>query len=104
MDLIIDTCGLLSLSGFAERALTAETLGRISEADALIVSACSLFEISLKIKRGNLDLAPFSTGRAYWDRVVENYGIEVASVTDKDLVRTGDIGNKYSKDIGYTSA
>jgi len=85
MDLILDTCGLLSLSGFAETTLSSQTCDLISEADTLYVSACSLFEISIKTKKGNLDIAPFPTARSFWERVVERYGLDVESVIDRDF-------------------
>jgi len=80
MDLILDTCALLSLSGLTRRKLKRETLRLISSADTLYVSACSLFELALKLKRKQLELLPFETASAFWDEAVSSYECETLPV------------------------
>ena len=85
MDLILDTCALLSLSGIARKKLSSKTRKLISEADFVFVSACSLFEISLKVKRGQLSVFPFESSRSYWDRALEEYLLESLPVEGEDF-------------------
>ena len=81
MDLILDTCGFLSLVGLADRPLKRACKKRISACDRLLISACSHFEISLKYKRGRLDLADFRDDEALWTKALDHYGIEEIPVT-----------------------
>lgn len=73
------------LPALAAKALSQEASALLSAADTLYVSACSLFEISLKAKRGALDLSPFPTGRSFWERALARYAIESAPVRDRDF-------------------
>jgi len=73
MELILDTCGLLSLVGLSERRLSKQVLHGIEEAEQVYVSSCSLFEIAIKNKKGNLPVRPFGTVLELWDAAVEEY-------------------------------
>lgn len=81
MDLILDTCGLLSLAGIANRKLTEPCLSKIQTAETLYVSACSHFEISLKHKREQLDLGEFDSAMDFWKACVDRYDLTEAPVT-----------------------
>ncbi len=85
MDLILDTCALLSLAGLAQRKLSRATLASIRDANRLGLSACSLFEIALKHKRGNLPLDPFNSPEAFWDEAVGTYACDVVPVDAVDF-------------------
>ena len=85
MDLIPDTCALLSLAGIAERKLTEGTLQMISSAEHVYVSACSLFEISLKFKRDRLNLGRFDFTMDFWDEAVETYALVELPVLSVDF-------------------
>ena len=56
MDVILDTCALLSLAGVADRPLSTRALQAIRDADCVYISACSCFELCLKQKRCSLNL------------------------------------------------
>lgn len=75
MDLMLDTCGLLSLAGLAEKRLAPKTLERIKVAENLYISACSLFEIAIKHKKGNLNLGVFHDAKDLWDKVIATYDL-----------------------------
>jgi PIN domain nuclease of toxin-antitoxin system len=81
MDLILDTCGLLSLAGIAKRMLTDDCLDSIRQADTLYISACSHFEISLKHKRGQLELDDFESPAAFWDACLKAYELSECATT-----------------------
>lgn len=81
MDLMLDTCGLLSLAGLVEKRLSKATLGRIAVADTVYISACSLFEIAIKHKKKGLDLGMFSDARQLWDTVIDEYDLTEIPVT-----------------------
>ncbi len=85
MDLILDTCALLSVSGFARKKLKRKTLELIESADGLYLSACSLFEIALKHKRNQLSLKPFETAKAFWDKAISSYECEVLAIEAEDF-------------------
>lgn len=88
LDLMLDTCALLSLTGIAERKLSRPTLDKISETRALYISSCSLFEISLKLKRQQLKLTPFDDAWAFWQKTINHYDIEVMPVSDSDFLQS----------------
>ena len=44
MDVILDTCALLSLAGLVEKRISAETLDIVRSAYQVGVSSCSLFD------------------------------------------------------------
>jgi PIN domain nuclease of toxin-antitoxin system len=83
MELILDTCGFLSLAGLAERSLTDSTLQQIEEASAVYVSACSLFEILIKNKKGGLPVRPFKNPMALWRTAVKEFTLTVLPVSDE---------------------
>jgi PIN domain nuclease of toxin-antitoxin system len=85
MDLILDTCALLSLSGLGRRKLTKKTLQLICNAGLVSVSACSLFEISLKRKRKQLSLGRFATAQDFWDEAVQSYDLQELPVQAQDF-------------------
>lgn len=73
MDVILDTCGLLSLIGLTDRRLSTKTLDRIRAAANVHVSSCSVFEIAIKHKRQGLDLGIFANAEELWSRAVDEY-------------------------------
>ena len=81
MDLILDTCGLLSLSGAVDKKISKRSKGMVSAATRLCISACSLFEISLKVNKGTLAL-DFESAMDYWDKAINKYEIETIPVSD----------------------
>lgn len=83
MALIVDTCGLLSLVGFADRVLSANAKAAIESADAVYVLSCSLFEIAIKHKKGILDISPFENAMELWERVVSEYELAELPVVGK---------------------
>ena len=70
MDLILDTCGFLSLVGLVQRELSPDCIQAVAQCEQLHISACSLFEISLKHKREQLDLAGFQDAMALWEEAI----------------------------------
>ncbi|MEZ5275300.1 MAG: type II toxin-antitoxin system VapC family toxin [Opitutaceae bacterium] len=85
MDLILDTCALLSLSGLAQKKLTRNTLKLIASSDSLYVSACSLFEVALKAKKEQLKVEPFNSAREFWDEAISRYECLVLPVEAEDF-------------------
>ncbi len=83
MDLILDTCALLSLSGIADKRLSRDCLARIQSATHLYISSCSASEIALKNNRGQLDLGAFQSPEAFWERCIEQYVLSEMSVSGK---------------------
>ena len=85
MELILDTCALLSLAGIARKRLTKRTIQLISAEDHVNVSACSLFEISLKLKRSQLDLGRFRSAKAFWEEATAAYELEDLPILSEDF-------------------
>lgn len=83
MELILDTCGLLSLSGLADRPLSDQTLQVLQSAHTVGVSACSAFEIAIKHKKGTLPLGRFRSTELFWREVVRTYHLEEVAVTSE---------------------
>ncbi|NBB80264.1 MAG: PIN domain-containing protein [Verrucomicrobia bacterium] len=83
MALILDTCGLLSLAGIADKALSQDCLEAIRSAETLYISSCSAFEIALKQKRGQLNLGEFRTREAFWEVCIEKYVLTEVPVSAK---------------------
>lgn len=83
MDLILDTCALLSLSGVADKRLSKDCLAGIQSATHLYISSCSAFEIALKNNRGQLDLGAFQSPEAFWERCIDHYALTEVSVSGK---------------------
>ena len=81
MALILDTCGLLSLSGIADRKLSKNCLAAIHSANPLYISSCSAFEIALKHKRGQLDLDAFQTHGDFWEACIQQYALSEVPVS-----------------------
>jgi PIN domain nuclease of toxin-antitoxin system len=73
MDMILDTCALLSLVGLTERRLSSKALGKIRTADRLAVSACTMFEIAIKHKKRGLDLGAFANPAHFWNTAMKEY-------------------------------
>jgi PIN domain nuclease of toxin-antitoxin system len=73
MELMLDTCGFLSLVGLSERPLGKTTLGVVEEAESIYISACSLFEIAIKHKKGNIAIQPFGSAMELWGKAIEEY-------------------------------
>ena len=85
MDLILDTCALLSLAGIAKKKLKKGTLQLIGRADHVYVSACSLFEVSLKFKREKLDLGRFDSAMKFWAEAMATYELEELPILSVDF-------------------
>ncbi len=81
MDVILDTCGFLSLTGLAEKKLSADTLRVIEEAPSVYVSAGSLFEMAIKHKKNSISLKPFENALALWNTAMEEYRMTELPVT-----------------------
>ncbi len=81
MELMLDTCGFLSLSGLLKKRLSPVTLGKFEGAETVYISACSLFEIAIKHKKGNIDIHPFGNAMELWERAVEEYQLVVLPVS-----------------------
>ena len=85
MDLILDTCGLLSLAGIAQKKLSQNCLKTIASASQVHISSSSLFEISLKHKRSQLDLAKFSSPTEFWQACIKTYELTEQAVAAGDF-------------------
>lgn len=96
MDLILDTCALLSLSGLAQKKLSKRTLQLISSADLLYISACSLFEIALKHKREQLSLSPFATPKAFWSEAINSYEITALAIEPEDFLESANLPEHHN--------
>jgi len=83
MDLILDTCGLLSLAGLADRPLSKQTLKHLREAGKVGVSACSAFEIAIKYKKGALSLGRFTSPDLFWREVLRAYDLDEVPVSSE---------------------
>lgn len=81
MDVILDTCGLLSLIGVAERKLSKNTLDIIQYAEHVYISSCSLFEIATKHKKEKLNISPFKNSFSLWQTIVSDYQMTELSVS-----------------------
>ncbi len=81
MDLMLDTCGLLSLAGLSEKRLSGDALNRIKVAETVYISACSLFEMAIKHKKKNLDLGIFPDARQLWDKVIAEYDLTELAIS-----------------------
>lgn len=75
MDVILDTCALLSLSGLVDRPLSITALEHIKQATLVGISACSSFEIAIKNKKGALPLDPFPSPADFWHTVLHRYDL-----------------------------
>jgi len=78
--MILDTCGLLSLVGLAERRLSSDTLRQIRTVETLGVSACTMFEISIKHKKRGLDLGVFANPAHLWNTAMQEYQLTELAV------------------------
>ena len=81
MDLMLDTFGMLSLAGLADKRLSDETLNRIKTSETVYISACSLFEIAIKHKKTNLDLGIFPDAKQMWDKSMAEYDLTELAVS-----------------------
>lgn len=81
MALILDTCGLLSLSGIADKKLSKDCLEEIHSANPLYISSCSAFEIALKHNRGQLLLEGFQTNDDFWEACMRRYVLSEVPVS-----------------------
>ena len=81
MELILDTCGFLSLVGLSEKRLGSASLCVLEEAEMVYVSSCSLFEIAIKHKKGNIAIQPFGNAMELWEKSIEEYRLAVLPVS-----------------------
>ena len=96
MDMILDTCGFLSLAGLAKKRLSRATLAQIESVEKLYVSSCSLFEIAIKCKKGNLQISPFDTAIELWETAVREYQLEEIAVSSKAFFRATELADIHS--------
>ena len=83
MAVILDTCGLLSLVGLADKRLSVGTRKKIEIADTVYISACSLFEIAIKQKKRKLNLGFFPDAITLWKQAIAEYDLVEIPVTGK---------------------
>ncbi len=95
MELILDTCGLLSLVGLSERRLGKLALHGIEEAEQVYISSCSLFEIAIKNKKGNLPVCPFESALELWDAAVGEYRLTVLDVSAHCFFRSAELPDHH---------
>jgi len=93
---MLDTCGLLSLSGAAAKKLSGGCLRAIAEADSLYLSSCSCFEIVLKHKRGNLTFPQSLAPMKFWQRCVQHYAISEIPVSATDFAQAVDLPDHHA--------
>ena len=96
MELMLDTCGLLSLAGLAEKRLSDDALNRIKVAETVYISACSLFEIAIKHKKKNLCLGIFSDARQLWDKVIAEYDLTELAVSADVFFKSVSLPNHHA--------
>ena len=95
MELILDTCGFLSLVGLSERRLNKSTLRSIEEAEQVYVSSCSLFEIAIKNKKGNLPVHPFGTALELWEAAEEEYRLTELGVSARSFFKSTELPDHH---------
>ena len=95
MELILDTCGFLSLVGLSERPLSKSALRGIEESEQVYVSSCSLFEIAIKNKKGNLPVRPFGTALELWDAAVGEYRLTVLEVSARCFFESAELPDHH---------
>lgn len=93
---MLDTCGLLSLAGIAQKTLSNPCLAQVRSANQVYISACSLFEITLKHKREKLDLAQFKTAEHFWDTCLSRYQLTELPVTAKDFAEAVNLPDHHA--------
>lgn len=81
MEMILDTCGLLSLVGLTERRLSVAALRQIRTAEKVGVSACTMFEIAIKHKKHGLDLGIFANPAHLWNTAMKEYQLTELAVS-----------------------
>ncbi len=88
MDVMLDTCALLSLVGLVEKKLGKKARAAIRAADEVFISSCSLFEIALKHKKETLDLGIFASAEELWNKAVAHYRLTVIPVDDAHFLQS----------------
>jgi PIN domain nuclease of toxin-antitoxin system len=83
MDVILDTCGLLSLVGLVQKRLSRDALDTICFAEDVYVSSCSMFEIALKHKKHGLELGFFNGADVLWRSAMEEYELTQLPVSSE---------------------
>lgn len=73
VSLVLDTCALMSLSGLVEKAVSVSTHQRITDANELVVSPISLYEMGIKWKKGSFILS--EDPAIYWERCIDAYDL-----------------------------
>ena len=96
MELMLDTCGFLSLVGLSERRLEKASLNLIETAETVYISSCSLFEIAIKQKKGNIALHPFTNAMELWKKAIEEYQLTELSVSAKLFFETTTLPDYHS--------
>ncbi len=85
MDIILDTCALLSLLGLVKKRISKKTLAEISSAEEVFVSSCSIFELAIKHKKEKIDLKPFTSARQLWVTAFDEYELTELTVNHNDF-------------------
>ncbi len=81
MDLVLDTCAIISIAGSGSRRINKDTQTLIQNCRNVFVSSCSLFEIAQKYKKGNLALSGGYTPITLWNATIDKLNAEVLSIS-----------------------
>ncbi len=81
MDVILDTCALLSLIGLTPKQLSKETQREIKVADRVYVSSCTMVEIAIKHQKRGLDLGTLVNPAQLWNRAMNEYQLTEVPVS-----------------------
>ena len=81
MELMLDTCGFLSLTGFSDKKLSEDARLLVERSGHVFISSCSLFEMAIKHKKGNIDIQPFGNAKLLWNTAIGEYGLSELPVT-----------------------
>ena len=85
MTFVLDTCALLALSELVDQTLSPGTIRQIAEADELVVSPISLYEMGVKWKKGQLTLS--EAPAVYWKRSIASYDLTSIPITAQVLAK-----------------
>ena len=96
MELILDTCGFLSLVGLSEKPLSPAVLQDLATAERVYISSCSLFEIAIKNKKGNLPILPFGSALELWVTALKTYRLTELSVSAKCFFESTELPDYHS--------
>ncbi|VGO15198.1 hypothetical protein PDESU_03780 [Pontiella desulfatans] len=96
MELILDTCGFLSLVGLAERELSEVARQSLEEAETVYAMSCSLFEIAIKHKKGNIGIQPFESAMVLWETAIKEYCLTELPVSGKAFFESTQLSDHHA--------